>query len=251
MGDEIKLLEQKSPSAIDETSLRFMIRLAGPIVITTISYTLLQFVDRLMVSRLGTAALAAVLPAGFTVAIPAACEMGVFAGVGTFVSQCYGRGDKKECTTYFWQAVYMGLAFSILILAVCWPLAPAIFRSFGHEPEVVALEVIYFRIMLFGNIAVIFVWAGVQFFMGIHRPVLSMYAALIAQVVNIIMNYILIFGKFGFPKMGIAGSAWGTVIGITVGGSIRMATFLSADFRREFGSSRILKPDFKKMHDLL
>ena len=104
--------------------------------------------------------------------------MGIFAGLGTYVSQCYGRGDKKECTSYFWQAVYMGTAFSLLILAICWPLAPAIFRSFGHEPEVVELEVIYFRIMLFGNIAVVFVWAGVQFFMGIHRPVLSMYAAL-------------------------------------------------------------------------
>jgi MATE family multidrug resistance protein len=177
--------------------------------------------------------------------------MGVFASVGTFVSQCYGRGDKKECASYFWQAVYMGLAFSILVLAICWPLAPAIFRSFGHEPEIVELEVIYFRIMLFGNIAVVFVWAGVQFFMGIHRPVLSMYAALVAQVVNLFMNYALIFGKFGFPKMGIAGSAWGTVIGISVGGGIRMATFLSGDFRREFGSSRILKPDFKKMLDLL
>jgi multidrug resistance protein, MATE family len=236
---------------IDETSLGFMLKLAGPIVITTISFTLLQFVDRIMVSRLGTAALAAVLPAGFTASIPAACVMGVFAGLGTFVSQCFGRGQKKECTSYFWQAVYMGVAFSLVIMAICWPLAPAIFRSFGHEPEVVALEVIYFRIMLFGNISVVFVWAGVQFFMGIHRPLLSMYAALIAQVVNLIMNYALIFGKFGFPAMGIAGSAWGTVIGITVGGGIRMATFLSGDFRTEFASSRMLKPNLRKMADLL
>ncbi len=223
-----------------------MLKLAGPIVITTVSFTLLQFVDRIMVSRLGTAALAAVLPAGFTASIPAACVMGVFAGLGTFVSQCYGRGQKKECTSYFWQAVYMGMAFSLLILAICWPLAPAIFRSFGHEPEVVELEVIYFRIMLFGNISVVFVWAGVQFFMGIHRPLLSMYAALIAQVVNLIMNYALIFGKFGFPAMGIAGSAWGTVIGITVGGGIRMATFLSGGFRTEYASMQYAQARFAK-----
>jgi len=205
---------QTKPLVVDETSLKFMLKLAGPIVITTVSFTLLQFVDRIMVSRLGTAALAAVLPAGFTASIPSACVMGIFAGLGTYVSQCYGKRQKKECTSYFWQAVYMGTAFSLLILGICWPLAPAIFRSFGHEPEVVELEVIYFRIMLFGNISVVFVWAGVQFFMGIHRPLLSMYAALIAQVVNLVMNYALIFGKFGFPAMGIAGSAWGTVIGI-------------------------------------
>jgi MATE family multidrug resistance protein len=242
---------QTKPLVVDETSLRFMLGLAGPMVLTTVSFTLLQFVDRIMVSKLGTAALAAVLPAGFTASISSAFVMGIFAGLGTFVSQCYGRGLKKECTSYLWQAVYMGTAFSLLILAIFWPLAPAIFRSFGHEPEVIELEVIYFRITLIGNIAVVFVWAGVQFFMGIHRPVLSMYAALIAQVVNLFMNYALIFGKFGFPEMGIAGSAWGTTIGIAVGGGIRMATFLSSSFRAEYGSISTMKPDFRKMADLL
>ncbi len=248
MADDNVLVEK---GEVSEATLGFMLKLAGPIVITTVSFTLLQFVDRIMVSRLGTAALAAVLPAGFTASIPAACVMGVFAGLGTFVSQCYGRGEKKECTSYFWQAIYMGMAFSLLILAICWPLAPAIFRSFGHEPQVVELEVIYFRITLIGNIAVVFVWAGVQFFMGIHRPVLSMYASLIAQVVNLFMNYALIFGKFGFPEMGIAGSAWGTVIGIAVGGGIRMITFLSSGFRTEYASMSMLKPDLRKMADLL
>jgi len=250
MDDEIKQLEQKNAS-LDETSLRFMIRLAGPMVVTTTSFTLMQFVDRIMVSRLGTAALAAVLPAGFTAYIPAACVMGVFTGVGTFVSQCHGRGQKKECTSYFWQAVYMGVAFSLLVLAICWPLAPAIFRSFGHEPEVVALEVIYFRIMLYSNIAVVFVWAGTQFFMGIHRPILTMYASLIAQVVNIIANYILIFGKLGFPKMGIAGAAWGTFLGILVGGGIRMSTFLTGDLRKNYESRKMFRPDFGKMAGLI
>jgi len=236
---------------LDETSLKFMFNLAGPMVVTTASFTLMQFVDRIMVSRLGTAALAAVLPAGFVAAIPAMFTMGVFASVGTFVSQCYGRGQKKECTSYFWQAIYMGLVFSLLVLAVCWPLAPMIFKSFGHEPEVVELEVIYFRIMLFSNIAVVFVWAGTQFFMGIHRPLLSMYASLTAQVVNITFNYLLIFGKFGFPEMGIAGAAWGTVIGVAVGGAIRMTTFLSGDIRRDFENNEMFKLDFRKMADLL
>jgi MATE family multidrug resistance protein len=249
MSDHLKSLKQNP--ALDETTLRFMLRLAGPMVIATTSFTLMQFVDRIMVSRLGTAALAAVLPAGFTAAIPAACVMGVFASVNTFVSQCLGRNRKKECASYFWQAVYMGLAFSLMTLAIGWPLAPAIFRSYGHAPDVVELEVIYFRIMLISNIAVVFVWAGTQFFMGIHRPILTMYAALAAQVVNIVANYVLIFGKFGFPKMGIAGAAWGTVIGVIVGGGIRMSTFLTGDIRRDYISRRMFLPDFGKMADLL
>ncbi len=249
MNNQPKSVKQDHP--LDETSLRFMVRLAWPMVVTTTSFTLMQFVDRIMVSRLGTAALAEVLPAGFSAAIPAMCVMGVFAGVGTFVSQYFGRGQNKECTSYFWQAIYMGLAFSLVVLAICWPLAPAIFKSFGHEPDVVELEVIYFRITLIANVAVVFVWAGTQFFMGIHRPILSMYASLIAQVVNIAANYILIFGKFGFPKMGIAGAAWGTVIGIIVGGGIRFSTFFAGDVRKTFVSRQMFSVDFRKMADLL
>ena len=249
MSDHLKPPNQNP--VLDETTLRFMLRLAGPMVIATTSFTLMQFVDRIMVSRLGTAALAAVLPAGFTAAIPAACVMGVFAGVNTFVSQCLGRGQKKECASYFWQAIYMGVAFSLVMLAIGWPLAPTIFRSYGHAPDVVELEVIFFRIMLISNIAVVFVWAGTQFFMGIHRPILTMYAALAAQIVNIVANYVLIFGKFGFPKMGIAGAAWGTVIGVIVGAAIRMSTFLTGDIRRDYISSRMFRPDFGKMADLI
>lgn len=228
-----------------------MVRLAGPMVITTTSFTLMQFVDRIMVSRLGTEALAAVLPAGFTATIPSACVMGVFASVGTFVSQYYGRGRNAECTSYFWQAIYMGLAFSLAVLAICWPFAPDIFRSFGHAPDVVELEVIYFRISLIANVTVVFVWAGTQFFMGIHRPILTMYASLTAQVVNITANYILIFGKFGFPKMGIAGAAWGTVIGIIVGSAIRLSTFFTGDVRKTFITREMFRPDFRKMAELL
>jgi MATE family multidrug resistance protein len=145
----------------------------------------------------------------------------------------------------------MGLVFSLVVLAICWPYAPAIFKSFGHAPEVVELEVIYFRISLIANVAVVFVWAGTQFFMGIHRPILSMYASLTAQVVNIIANYILIFGKFGFPKMGIAGAAWGTVIGIIIGGGIRLSTFFTGDVRKTFISRQMFSIDFRKMADLI
>ena len=78
--------------APDETSLRYMMKLAGPMVVTTISFTVMQFVDRLMVSRLGTDALAAILPASVTSFLPGSFAIGVTASVGTFVSQHLGRG---------------------------------------------------------------------------------------------------------------------------------------------------------------
>ena len=91
-----KAVLTQGSEGVDETSIRYMMRLAGPIVVTTMTFTMMQFVDRLMVSNLGTAALAAVLPAGFIGMLPAGFVIGVLASVSTFVSQSMGRGRKAE-----------------------------------------------------------------------------------------------------------------------------------------------------------
>ena len=249
MTDKSSVLLQEH--AGDETSLKYMLRLAGPMIVTTISFTIMQFVDRFMVSRLSTAALAAVLPASFMSFIPAGFAIGVMASVSTFVSQSMGRGEKKECSSYCWQAVYMGLVYFVVVAAVMWPSAPWIFKVLGHAPAVVEMEVIYFRIMLYAQAMAVFVWASSQFFVGVHRSIVIMYAALCGQVINVAANYVLIFGKFGFPKMGIAGAGWGTFIGTIVGAGIRMAVFLGNEINSEFGSRRNREIDFGKMGNLL
>jgi MATE family multidrug resistance protein len=94
-------------------------------------------------------------------------------------------------------------------------------------------------------------WSSGQFFMGIHRPVITMFASLCGQVVNVAANYVLIFGKFGFPRMGIAGAGWGTFIGIGIGAVINIALFLGADINATYKSRRTLYIDFGKMYDLL
>src|SRR4030042_5055839 len=84
----------------EESSLRYMLKLAAPMVVTTISFTIMQFVDRFMVSRLGTNALAAILPASFVSFLPGAFAMGSLASLNTFVSQSLGRGERKDCSNY-------------------------------------------------------------------------------------------------------------------------------------------------------
>ena len=249
MTDKSTLLSQSR--TVDETSLKYMLKLAAPMVVTNISFTVMQFVDRFMVSRLGTEALAAILPAGIISFVPASFVIGVMTSVNTFVSQSLGRGKKKDCSKYCWQAIYMGLAYLSVTVAIIWPAAPWIFRTLGHEPAVVNLEVIYLRIMLYAQFLAVFIWASSQFFMGVHRPIITMYAALFGQVVNIAANYVLIFGKFGFPVMGIAGAGWGTFIGIAISAGIVMAMFLGSDINSNFASRRTKNIDLAKMIDLL
>ena len=249
MTDKSTLLS--SSDGEDPTTLRYMLKLAGPMVVTTISFTVMQFVDRFMVSRLGTDALAAILPAGFVSFLPGGFAIGAITSLNTFVSQSLGRGDKEGCSNYFWQAVYMGLVYFAAVVVIMWPTAPWIFKAMGHPPAVVAMEVIYLRIMLYAHILAVINWSSGQFFMGIHRPIITMCASLCGQVVNVAANYVLIFGKFGFPEMGIAGAGWGTFIGIGVAAGINTAMFLSSNINATFKSRRTLNIDFGKMYDLL
>lgn len=234
-----------------ETSLGYMLRLSGPMIVSTISLTLMQFIDRLMISRLGTDALAAVLPAGFVALLPGGFALGAMASLNTFVSQSLGRGEKAECSRYFWQMTYMGLLYFLLVVLILWQAAPALFRIMGQPAGVIEMEVVYFRIILIAHIPAVINWSSNQFFMGIHRPVITMFSSLVGQAVNILGNYALIFGKFGLPAMGIAGAGWGTCFGIAVSAIINMAVFLSGPVNGEFRSRSTLVPDFAKMRDLL
>lgn len=255
MTDESTLL---SPSDIeDPTTLSYMLKLAAPMIVTTTSFTIMQFVDRFMVSRLGTEALAAIIPAGAVSFLPGGFAIGLMTSLNTFVSQSLGRDSKKECSNYFWQAIYMGFVYFVVVVAIMWPAAYWIFETIlGQKPEVVDpnvvdMEVTYLRIMLYAHIPAIFNYAGSQFFMGIHRPVITMCASLCGQVVNVAANYVLIFGKFGFPALGVAGAGWGTFIGIAVAAGINLGMFLSGRMNATFKTRHALGIDFSKMHDLL
>jgi MATE family multidrug resistance protein len=171
--------------------------------------------------------------------------------LNTFVSQSFGRGERAACSSYFWQMVYMGLIYCLVTAAILWPAAPLIFRIMGQPAGVAEMEVIYFRIMLYAHIAAVVNWASNQFFMGIHRPLVTMLSALCGQAVNIAANCVLIFGRFGLPAMGIAGAGWGTLVGISVSSLINLAVFLSRPMNRAFGSRETLSPDLTKMRELL
>ena len=242
---------QKSLNELDQTSLGYMLKLAAPMIVTNISFTIMQFVDRLMVSKLGTNELAAILPAAVISFIPVSFAIGVMTSVSTFVSQSFGRGENRECAKYCWQGIYMGLAYSAVVIAIMWPFAGMIFKAMGHEGAIVEMEVAYLRIMLYCQMMIILIHASSQFFMGVHRPIITMYGAIIAQLVNVGCNYLLIFGKFGFPQMGIRGAAWGTFIGIVVGASIQMWMFMGSSINEKFHSRSGLKPDAGKMKNLL
>jgi MATE family multidrug resistance protein len=242
----VKLEQQFEPRW---TGFREVMGMSGPIILGSLSFTLMQFVDQVMVARLGTESLAAVGSAGVWSYVMGCFIFGVVGCVSTFVGQCFGRGELEQCGRYAWQGVYLSLLAGVLALAL-WPLSGLLFHGMGHSPEVTRLELIFFRVRLFGYVSMAWGIALASFFQAIGRPAIPMFVAIAGNVINLGLNYLLIFGHCGFPKLGIAGSATSTVIALTFQAVVLQAIFLSAPFEAQYRTRRAWKPDFTRMREL-
>lgn len=220
--------------------------LAGPIIATMISRTVMSFADFVMVSMLGTEAQAAIMPAGISVWCIICFGFGVVTVTNTFVSQSLGKGELSECSRYTWQGLYVAVFLGLVVLPAWW-VAPWFFNWAGHAPEVQRLEVLYFRASLFSVMPAIAANVVANFFNGIHKPSVGLIAAVIANSFNILANYILIFGHFGFPAMGIAGAAWATAISSTLQLTILAAVWLGPHYARKYASRTAWRPSLSRI----
>ncbi len=224
--------------------------MSGPIILGSVSYTVMQFVDTMMVAKLGTSALAAAGSAGIWSYTMGCLIFGVVGCVSTFVAQSLGRGDMHHCARYGWQGVYVSVLAGALAVML-WPLSGPLFRSMGHSPDVTQLELVYFRVRLLSYIPMAWTTALAAFFQAVNRPRIPMRAAIEANTLNVVLNYVLIFGKLGFPAWGIAGAAAATVISMTVQAALLQWIFLSKPLDAQFGTRRAFAIDFVRIRELL
>ena len=204
--------------------MREVMFMSGPIILGMFSFTVMEFFDKAMVSYVGTDALAAVGSAGIGSYTLSTLYMGIISVVSTFVAQCHGRGEKHLCARYCWQGIYLSL-LGILFTVVLWPLSEPLVAAMRHTPEVTRLELDYFRTRLAGYVFIGVSTAMAGFFQAINRSRIPRYAAIFGNVLNLGFNYLLIFGKFGFPRMEVTGAALATVIS-----TLFQAAFLSVVF---------------------
>lgn len=207
--------------------------LALPSIGFSLSRLLLGQMDFIMLTRTGTEPTAAIVPATFFVFLVQSFGMGVAMTTQTFVSQSMGRGQRGEGSPYVWQSLYIA-AFFAAISPLAVALMPGLWSLIGHAPAVRELEIAYCQITLW-SMALAVACAGLDgFFNGIQKPRVAFMAILAAVVVNGISNYVLIFGKLGFPAMGIRGAAIATVVAWATRAAILLGTFLTGEIAREY-----------------
>jgi len=224
--------------------------LSFPIIISMLSYTLMSAADALMLSRHSKPELAGVTAAAPFFFTFSTLMMGTLSLTNTFVSQSIGRGRKRDGPGYVWQALYLGAAWSAVVLCFI-PVVPFVFRTVGHAPHLQVHEVTYARHILLRMPAVAVYCSVAAFYQAIKRPVVPMITALVANTFNVGANYVLIYGKLGFPELGIKGAAIATVLGSCLDAGLLLAFFLGARANAEYGTRSARRLDYTRMWQLL
>ncbi|NMA86930.1 MAG: MATE family efflux transporter [Tissierellia bacterium] len=189
-----------------------MIGIALPITLQNLIANSVNMLDTLMISSLGAQSLAAVGFANQVFFLYAVTIFGIATGSSIFVAQFWGKKDKNNIRRIIGiSLVLSGLLGLIFTLAVIiFP--ESIMRIFSKDPEVIKLGMDYLAIIVFTYII-----TGISFTFSIAsrsigQAKMPMIVSIVSFVTNGIFNYLLIFGKFGFPKLGVRGAAYGTLI---------------------------------------
>lgn len=243
--------------------------LAWPTIITMTSYTVMQFADKLMVGQIGPLELTAQGNGGIWAFTPLAFLMGALVVVNTYVSQNMGAGRPEKVARYLWGGVHISIVVWLAVLVPFAAIMPWFFENVvhsGHTIEdlerLVVLESEYSQILLLGGLFTICARSVHQFFFGIMRPKVVTVAVIIGNVVNVAINYVLIFGESGLPvlnlpgvpgipSLGVHGAAIGTVIGVFVELMIPFIVFLGPRCHRMFASRTSWRPHMKTIRELI
>ena len=234
-------------SASKAGGLRRVLSVSIPLVLATSGHALRLFADRVMLSQYAPEALAAAMPAGLT----AFCLMAFFIGTagyaGTFVSQYTGAGQTHKTGAAIWQAIWIALAGGILVGATAH-FSEQITGWMQHGEAVQAHQIPYYETLARLSFSAILLAALNAFWSGRGHTRVVMAIELLIALLNIALNYLLIFGNGGFPELGIAGAGLATGISSMAGCVIALGSFLRTDNRRNFGTwpQHIIQPNLLK-----
>ena len=188
-----------------------MVALAVPVVLSELGWMAMGIVDTIMVGRLGPAAIGAVALGNAVYYTPALFGIGILLGLDTLVAQAFGRRDHDECHRWLAQGVYLACVSTPPLMLLVF-LASFGFAPFGITPEVAAPAASYLRILNWGTLPLLLYGGTRRYLQGVGdvRVITLTYVA--ANLLNWFGNWLLIYGKLGFPTLGVNGSALSTLV---------------------------------------
>jgi len=197
--------------------LRQIFLLSLPIIGGMISQNILNIADTAMVGHLGATALAAVGVASFAVFMSQALVLGISSGVQAIAARRVGEGKVDLASVSLYSGVIIAVLLGSLLTALIYQAVPVLFPYLNSDPGVIDLGSSYWQIRLLAMVFMGINYAFRGYFNGISQPKYYMFSLLFIHALNIILNYLLIFGHFGFPEMGTDGAAIASAVATVAG----------------------------------
>lgn len=197
----------------DDQSLsvqRRVFNMAWPVISENFLQTMLGIVDMLMVARLGAAAIAGVGSAQQVMFFLISALSALSVGSSVLVAQAVGARKFGDASIFARQSLVWSVCFSIPLAIGGYFASGAVMSVFGLEPEVARIGTEYLQVTMATVVVLILLFIGGGALRGAGDSRTPMQVTALANVVNVVLSYALIFGAWGFPEMGVVGSAWGT-----------------------------------------
>ena len=196
----------------DKIFLKAMLAIALPIALQNLITSSLNMVDTLMITTLGQTSIAAVGLANQFFFFYILIVFGINSGTSIFIAQYWGKEDIKSIRKVLGLAVSLSAVMGTVFTIIAFLFPQLIMRILIDEPAVIKIGSDYLRIVALSYIPTSVSFAYSVALRTTGKPNIPMKISAISFVTNTFFNYILIFGKFGIPAMGVKGAAWGTVI---------------------------------------
>lgn len=215
------------------TTLRELLRLSLPMVVSQGAFAAMIFTDRWFMAQIDATHIAASLGGGVAAFFSFSLFMGVITYANALVAQYYGAGEHWKCPRVVTQGIFMALCcIPFLALGTYW--VGGLFSKMGHDPAQVELERVYFFILMGGSFFTLVKACIACYFSGIGRTKVVMVSDLLGVLLNIPLTWMLVFGKFGLPQMGLAGAGVSTVIASVFSITLFLYFYLEKDHREHF-----------------
>jgi len=238
--------EPESPAASPDSAKpggsRELLTLALPLVVSQSFMTVQVFLDTILLSRHDPREMAASFPAVMWFWLPFGLLQVTAGYVSTFVAQYTGAGRPHRVGPAVWQGIHFAVLAGLLFLAMV-PAAPLLIALGEHTPALQRLEVIYLRCLCFAALPMLVMAAINGFFSGRGQTWTVLGIEAVGTAVNVMLALVLIFGRAGFPEMGIAGAGWATVMGSYASALFALCLLLRKKYRVEFDTLRGWRPE--------
>lgn len=223
-----------------------MLAIALPMIISYGLWSVQNFIDRLYLLSYSEEALAASLSPGMMLWAAVCLPMGLAAYVNTFVAQYHGAGQDERIGVITWQGIWIALVATPCFLLTI-PYCERLFLSFGHTPELSSMETEYFQGLAYGMGAIVLNSALASFYTGRGKTVIVMVANITASLLNVVLDYVLIFGELGAPELGVFGAGLATSIANCGSIVVLGCAMLRKDDIERYGLWRGLRFDWSLM----